>query len=158
MRYKWKYGVGEGVVASEAAKVIDGIAKRNKGAVKPKAIVEAARPKDAVMHNCFEWNNTRAATAYREDQARHVLRSLVCVYTETDNKGEEITVSLRAFHSNPSEGNSYVSLKRIADEDELFNEIVQQAFNELDAFRQKYKNLKRLREVMFVIETVLSTR
>lgn len=46
------------------------------GAATPPAIVDAARPDEAVLHPYFEWDNDRAAEAYREHQAETIVRTV----------------------------------------------------------------------------------
>lgn len=47
-----------------------------RGSIKPADVVEVSRPDDAPMHDVFEWNDQVAAERFREDQARHVIRSV----------------------------------------------------------------------------------
>lgn len=47
---------------------------RRDGRVTPDALVEESRPEDAPLHKMFEWNDTRAASLYRREQARTIIR------------------------------------------------------------------------------------
>lgn len=46
-------------------------------------IVEAAEPKEAPLHPCFEWRNTIAAHKYREYQARNLVLEVKTFNVET---------------------------------------------------------------------------
>lgn len=39
------------------------------GRLEPEHVVDAARPKNSVLHKHFEWDDAAAAEAYRKDQA-----------------------------------------------------------------------------------------
>lgn len=53
------------------------------GKLTPPAIVEAAEPKKAPLHPCFEWENTKAGKLWREHQARNLVRIVHAVYEDT---------------------------------------------------------------------------
>lgn len=44
------------------------------GVVTPENVVAAASRKNHPWHDCFEWNDGKAAGAYRLDQAREIIR------------------------------------------------------------------------------------
>ncbi len=77
--YQWKDGsrVPKSVTANAAAAEFERI--RSKGPLTPKAIVDASRPKAAVLHPAFEWNDKRAAEQWRENQASSMVRAVVVV-------------------------------------------------------------------------------
>ena len=45
-----------------------------RGRLTPQEIVEAARPEDSILHGCFEWDDGKAAEAWRLEQARELIR------------------------------------------------------------------------------------
>lgn len=47
-----------------------------RGEITPRAVVEDARAKSSPLHALFEWNNGKAADAYRLAQAREVIGSV----------------------------------------------------------------------------------
>ncbi len=49
------------------------IAEANAGRLTPGAVVEAARSPNSALHRHFEWDDRKAAEAYRRDQAREII-------------------------------------------------------------------------------------
>lgn len=102
MTYQWKGGARISADAQEVGLELEHIERKD-----AQAVVAAAAKSDGALHDCFEWNNTRASQAYRLEQARLLLRSIVvvekpsadsepiqyrafeAVYVADDNEGEE---------------------------------------------------------------------
>lgn len=59
------------------------------GAVKPGALVEAARPKESPAHPGFTWNDKKAAEQYRLEEARRWIR-VVVVKPAPDEQAERM--------------------------------------------------------------------
>lgn len=74
----------KGVTPEVAEGELAAIHERN-GELTPSVVVDAARPKGAPLHPVFEWDNKKAAEAYRVDQARNLIRAVEIV-TVTDGK------------------------------------------------------------------------
>lgn len=47
---------------------------RARGELTPQLVVDEARPKDAPLHDRFEWDNKVAGEAYRRVQAQQLIR------------------------------------------------------------------------------------
>lgn len=111
-----------------------------------KNLLDASRPSDAPLHDEFEWDDAVAAEAYREDQARYIIRSL-CIKSE---KADQTPV--RAFFTiaSPEYEPVFVIIK---DEDKR-TALLAQAIKELQAFQQKYDSLRELQTVFAAIETL----
>ena len=109
-------------------------------------MLDANRPKDAPLHNEFEWDDSIAAEQFRESQARHIINCLCVVPTEADQE------PVRAFFtiSRPV----YESLNVILSSAEKHDDLFRLALKELNAFRVKYKNQKQLESVFEAIEKV----
>lgn len=150
--YHWKLGARVKVDPEKAATAIRGIYEQH-GAVKPEHVVTAAEPKDSLLHNEFEWNDADAAKTYRQEQARHLLRSLVVIYKRPD---QTRTQPVRAFvklvpsvddptlddaSEDAVQPHVYLPIRRVMDEPDLRERIKRQAFNELSTWRQRYRDI-----------------
>lgn len=111
-----------------------------------KNLLEASRPEDAPLHSEFEWDDAIAAEAYREEQARYIIRSL-CV-KPTEEKNEPI----RAFF-NVSQV-KYENIATIVSDSEKKASLLSAALKELQAFRKKYHNLEKLSPVFRAIDII----
>lgn len=152
MIYKWK-NHGFPVKAQEAGEELERI-EQSKGGIKPKYVIDEARPEGAILHNCFNWNDVEAAELYREVQARELIRNIVVV--KVAEAEQEITPT-RAFVSvqNEDESPQYISIRKAMTEVDYQEQILQKAFKELEAFKQKYSGLVQLKKVFDSISEVL---
>ena len=88
MIYQFRAGYSlQGVTPQVVGDTLQRIEKQN-GVVTPASVVKIAEPKNAPLHPCFEWDDTKAAEKFRLDQARLIIRS-VEVVTMLDNDKQE---------------------------------------------------------------------
>jgi hypothetical protein len=139
MKYKWK-NRGMGVSAQVVGQEITKLEQKAKGALTPQIIVDAARPVRSKLHRCFEWDDTKAAEAYRRSQAGEMLRRIVVVYD--DDKDEQQTI--RAFVS-IKQGDSdryYTSMARVVDDEDLLENVRDQIAADLLEVKERWKQFK----------------
>lgn len=119
-------------IGEALAKVTDA----NKGRLTPSAIVEAAKDTRSALHRHFLWDDVAAAQAYREQQARELVR---LIRIETEDAEEPI----RAFLSvKDGAGTSYRTAAEVAGSVDLQLAVLRQAERDLDAFTRRYKELQ----------------
>ena len=75
MVYKWKAGSRFNADAQLVGSEVAALGRE----VTAATALHAAENKETELHKCFEWNNKKAAHAYRLVQARALLRSIVFV-------------------------------------------------------------------------------
>lgn len=146
MIYKWKVPVFE-VSAQTAVEELERITKKH-GRLTPKAVVDESRSETAPLHNCFEWNDKTAAENYRCQQAAKIIRSIV---VEVEPKTNTEPVDVRAF---VSIGGEYKDIKTVVSTPDYYASMLETAFAELDAFRQKYSRLQELATVFVAIDAL----
>jgi len=144
--YVWREGTRYSVEAQVAGEHLESLEYKH-GALTPDLVVREARKKSSPLHPCFTWDDTKAAESYRRFEARKLTGSVLVVTQQT-------TEPVRAFHSVPititsddEQARGYVSLDvAIADESHR-NHLLQQAFRDLAAWRNKYAELKELHSI-----------
>ena len=149
MIFKWKPKAMIPIDPQKAGEEIIKLSEKNEGSVRPADVVKAARPKRSPLHPAFEWDDKEAAKKHREDQARHLLRSIVVVHEEADEEHEEVTV--RAFIHSQSES-AYLTIYKVMQDDQLRSEVLARAWKELEDWRRRYENLEALARVFEVID------
>jgi len=74
--YMWiegrQYPVAPNVASQELHRI-----REEYGALTGEVVVEASRPEDAPLHPVFEWDDVRAAEAYRRHQAGTMIRAIL---------------------------------------------------------------------------------
>jgi hypothetical protein len=149
MIYKWKQERFP-VKAQAAGEELERIQATHNG-ISPQVVVDESKPKDAILHKCFEWNDTKAAEKYREQQARVLIANIVTVKFEEEQ--EEIK-PVRAFINvvDCDEPAKYVSLKTALSDENYRKQMYDKALSELKSFQQKYSNLQELADLFKEIE------
>ena len=92
MVYDWKPGSR---ISADPQKVGEELAKiQQRDAA---MVVKVARKSKGELHKCFTWDDSEAASAYRMNQARLILRMVIVIEEPTRPDDEPITY--RAFES-----------------------------------------------------------
>jgi hypothetical protein len=128
------------------------------GAITPPLVVAEARPDTAVLHKHFQWDNTKAAQAYREWQARQVIATVTFQHPQMDTP-------VRTFHSVVLEAASddgevlaqhvYMSTAEILKNPFTRHQLIERAHREASEFALRYKALVELAEIISVIKRVV---
>lgn len=146
MVYQWKYAlpIKAQVVGEHFEKL-----EKEQGCITPTIVLNSARSESSVIHDCFEWNDDIAAEEYRKEQAGRLIRNLT---VKTIDETNIETVPVRAYvHMKEGSGSTYISLKSVLSDEELTQQMLEQAKTELDAFTKKYATLKELSRVFNAI-------
>ncbi len=120
------------------------IADQQKGRLTPKAVVDAARASRHPLRPFFEWNDTAAADAYRLDQARMLIRSIVVI----DDDAEAGDAKPAFLSISDHGGTSYRSMQEVLDSVELQSAVLAAAERDLAAFEKRYRQLQDICEIV----------
>jgi hypothetical protein len=132
-------------------KELDSIAKANDNLLRPIDIVEFAKDKTTALHTCFEWDNKKASQEYRLWQAREIISVYVRVIHK-NTKPVRAYVSLMNDRKNI--GGGYRDIEIVLKDEYLRGQLLNEALDELERFREKYKQLQELSEVFTAIRHV----
>ena len=152
MKYIWRNGARIGVDANVAGVVLTAMAEEN-GMLTPQSLVDESRPVEAPLHPAFEWEDPRAAELYREHQARHIIRSIMIVRADDEEKSEPIHVFINVVRD--EQESAYVTIQAAMSDDVLRLQVLERALGELKAFQKKYRQIKELAKVFEAINSVI---
>ena len=114
----------------------------------PQNVVDyAAEHPESELHKCFTWDDVKAANEWRKFEARTVMRTLV--YKDDDN---EETPQIRVLQKATE---SYQPVREIIRDQDEYTALLQRAKAELSAFKERYKTLVELEEILELIDKVL---
>ncbi len=153
--YAWKPKSGITIDPQAAGEAIEELRQKLGGQVAPADVLSLARSPNSPLHGAFEWDDTEAAAKYRLAQAGHVLR---CLTVTVSIRPEAPATPMRAFVSvtEPrTQQRGYVSLGAAMDDQEYRNQVVQRAWNELQLWREKYKDYQELARAVAAVSAVL---
>ena len=114
-----------------------------------KQIVEKAKDRNTELHKCFEWDNEIAADKYRLQQAGLIIRNLVITRVEEE---KEQKTPLRMFVSTGERTGAYKPVKSVVRIQSEYENLLERAYSELRAFKNKYSMLKELDEILALID------
>ena len=114
------------------------------GRLTAKELVNENRPKNAPLHGAFEWNDKIAGELYRENQARHIMNSLLIVREDA----EPVRVLLNIERKSPE----YKHIDAILQSEDDTRKMLDMALEELTWFERKYRQLKELAGVFDAID------
>ena len=145
-KYEWWDGYKRIVDANTVGVVVEQLEEKN-GQVTKEDFLEVSRPEDSVTHALFEWDDGKAAEAYRLDQSRRIINSLRIVYVKPD-KEEEVKVS--AFvQTTPNGVKAHYENIEDALKDNGKREIVLNRIRaELDAFIIRNQHIEELADLL----------
>jgi len=150
MIYKWKpSGAPGGIDAQAAGEELERIRTHNNGRLDPANVVEASREPTAPLHPAFEWDDIKAAKAYRVDQASHIIRHIDVVIEKAPGQ----SAPTRAFVSvQREEDRSYTSVQHALSDRDLRLQVVAQAWAELEAWRKRHAELVEFAALFAVMD------
>lgn len=122
------------------------------GTVTPKKLVDVSRPKDAPLHDEFEWNDDVAAEKYREEQARQIIKNIVIIEVSDDvDEPKEVKCwvnSDRAFVPTDTRQHEYVTIDTALNNADWRNNLIESAKRDMLSFIHKYKRLGELNKII----------
>jgi hypothetical protein len=156
MIYRWRDGSRYRAKAQEVGERLEQLRTDSGGTVTPHAVVADARDEASPLHPVFEWDDSKAANAYRIDQARSVIADVMVVFAEeVDGAPRE---PIRAF-SSLSGGNTpaYTSTMEAMQSPEMRAIVLGQARSELDSWRKRYRHYQELAAAVEKVGEALAT-
>ncbi len=149
MAYSWKPGATLKLDPQAAGEELERIRVHNNGRLESHSVVEEARPETSPLHKAFEWDDTKAADAWRVEQAGYLIRHIAV----SIQKGDGEAVPIRAFVSVVrDEDRSYTSIEHALSDQELRIQVVAQAWAELEAWRKRHAELIEFAKVFATID------
>lgn len=153
MVYKYDYRATRyKVPAQQAGEYIATISEKE-GGITPGRLLDVSRDESALLHDCFEWDDTIAAEKHRLSQARFFISNLVCVKVE-ENAPEEAKPARAFVNVLPAErakGNFKPLLKALTDEEER-QIVLNNAKRDAMIFEDKYHFLVELADVFTAMD------
>lgn len=130
---------------------LESIRKRNRGILRPRAVVDFARDPKTSLHNKFQWDDGKAADAYRVWQAREIILVTVRVIGD-DPRPIRAYVSLKGDRSH--KGGGYRALVDVLSDAKLMKRMIAQALAEYETLGQKYERVKELKPIRKAVQQV----
>jgi len=126
----------------------------NGGTLPPEMVLERATPVSHPLHECFEWDDSKASHEYRLWQARQLIRVSVSV-VHPELSPTRTYVSLVGDRRN---GTGYRSTVDCARDPVLREQMLDEALRYMQVFERKYGILSELATVFTEVKRVRRSR
>ncbi|SNT19418.1 hypothetical protein [Sphingopyxis indica] len=149
MVYQWKPGSVHRIDPQAAGEEMERIRVRQNGRLEAVDVVRESRDPEAPLHDEFEWDDAKAADAHRVTQAMAMIRHITVLTPK--RSGEDAPI--RAFVSVVRDTDrSYTSTAHALSDAELRQQVLDQAWRELEAWRNRHAELTELAEIFATID------
>lgn len=131
-------------------KELEKVRLAHKGRLHPKFVVEAARDPKSALHDRFEWDDTKAAHAYRLQVASDLIREVTFLPKGSDEP-------VRAYVSLSSDRLSrsgYRAMVDVLSDKQLKAQLIEDARNELSAFNLRYERLRKVARMVGLFKEI----
>lgn len=125
--------------------------KRLEGQITPPLVVKHSRNRGAAFYSYFIWDNAICGDRYREMQAGHLLR---CIIVIEEREGRE-PLEVRLYHDldgKPHNPGEYRIITDILSDEEQRAQLLQQAYDELQDWRQRYRDLQEFTDIFLATD------
>lgn len=133
------------ITKSDVITTLKAISKKEK--ITPERIVEVAKDENSLLHNYFEWDDTKAGEKYRLFQAKTLLTSVRVELVSTGESSNHVKTVIKVEET-PLQ--IYAPTVKALDDEEIYKEVVKNALREIKYWENKYHSLKALQGVVNV--------
>ena len=143
-----------GVALSEIERI-----REKRGEATPEGVVNESKPKRAVLHRSFEWDNAVGGHKHRLLQARQLINAIEIVVIDEapDGSAHEVT-TVPAYVSMTDDsgdtGRQYHPIDEVMDDDAMREKLLQRAWREIQAWKAKYEHLQEFAQISKAIQAV----
>lgn len=134
-------GVKPHEIGSELARIYE-----EHGAITTKAVVNAARPEVAPLHPAFEWDDNKAGEAYREYQARNLIRMVEIVKTDDAGEAKQVQAYAHIPSQTKERSGSYEPISVIVNQPDKFVIALSALQSRVDSAKSALDDLKAAAE------------
>lgn len=145
--------MGQETIISELQRIAD----NHGGLLRPVDVVEAARPKSSPLHSRFTWDDTKAAAEYRLWQAQSLIRVTV-EYLKVGGEETKHRVFVSLTPDRALSGGGYRVMNVVLGHAQMRAQLLKDAFEEMERFKQKYAALEELVEVFSAMRSVRKSK
>lgn len=150
VRYAWKPGSRVRLDAAKAGREMEDVRRQNGGALTPENLLERARSANSAVHGHFEWDDEKAAHQHRVSQAGDLIRAITI---DISTSNIEPAKTIRAFVSVERHGErSYTSTVHAMTDADLRRQVVQRAWADLEAWRERHKELTEFARIFTAMD------
>lgn len=147
----WAPGYRFKVNAEIAKREIVKLKDKSNGVVNPDDLVEISKPKNAPLHDAFEWDDSICGVRYRRHQAQSMIRAVEIEYPDIGKAPAFLGVQIISGRGNVCRRGYADAVVAIQTNG---NQLLTEALARLEALKNRYKMLKELTDVWTAVKNV----
>lgn len=139
-QYAWVKGYPGKVDAEIAGARLEQLHDTHGQQLTARIVLDDARPADAPLHPCFEWDDVRAAELWREREAQGLMRNIRVVVVSSDDTPEpprKVFVNVVEQRGDDTD-RVYTTVTRAMSEPELRRQVLDTAIRDVAVLQRKY--------------------
>jgi len=129
------------------------LAAMHGGELLPRVVVDAARDEESPLHHSFTWDDGKAAEQWRLQQARQIINAVVR-YEKVGKTTMAIPVFVSLSPDRERDGGGYRVLTTVMSDEQHRRQMLQDAVNDMQRFKEKYRRLNELAKVFEAMDHV----
>ena len=141
----------DAAAAKAVGEHLDMLRQKFKGELTPQDVLDDARHDNSPLHDYFEWSDSEAAEQYRLQQARGLIKAVVAVYIHEDKPAVR---SKMFVHIPEPSAPHYREKSHALSQTKTRKMVLDRAWNELKAWKARYKDLEEFAGLVRVIDTI----
>lgn len=111
---------------------------REKGDVRPSALIEIAAPEDSPIHDAFEWDNSIAGHEYRLIQARKWIRTVEIIIEDQPVRYVHVPI----IQGTPMRETYYKPISVVVQDDDEYARAITELLSAVNEARRAYREVK----------------
>lgn len=142
--YSWgdyKYNIDASIVGNVFEQI-----EEEQGSVTREAFLEKSRPEDSPTHKLFEWDDAKAAEAYRLNTSTKIINALRIKYLDNDNEPQPVVAFIRTTDCGEKPRYSNIISALTAEESKEI--ILRRLQNELDGLIERNRHIEELADML----------
>lgn len=128
------------------------------GYIKPDLVLKQAEPPGAPLHDFFTWDNGIAGDKWRQEEARHLIRSIRIIRTDIPISEQPIVRKYLSVSASDTEsrfdGSAYLSSDEVAASADYRQQTLNAAMAELRRWQGRHDGLREFFGIYAEIESV----
>lgn len=157
MVYRWKKNVRTKLDPKLVGQELERIRVKYK-TLTPATVVKESRRKGSPLHDAFNWDDKQAASKWRSEQARYLIRSLEVTISKSKSRGPvEASVTVRKYTSlgkgqEDGSDSEYLDTEEVLSDKKLRQQVLLKIWRQLLSLKQQYENYKEFGSVWSAID------
>jgi len=157
MRYGFSDGarIPPGQDADQVGNELERLRAAAGGLLTAEGVLGAAKRKRSPLHDFFEWDDNRAAQRYRLAQASYLLRVVVVVPEDDEERFHPVRAFVTVGQPDEAQPRTFTHVRAAMADDDMRDQVLGRARRELAGWRRRYRQLEEFAAVLEAIDSVL---